>query len=36
VRNSLDHGIETADKRVAAGKDAAGLVLSAAHQAATS
>ncbi|OXJ06198.1 MULTISPECIES: chemotaxis protein CheA [Burkholderia] len=32
VRNSLDHGIETVDKRVAAGKDAVGqLVLSAAH-----
>ncbi|RQS73458.1 chemotaxis protein CheA [Burkholderia sp. Bp8963] len=32
VRNSLDHGIETVDKRRAAGKDAVGqLVLSAAH-----
>ncbi|EMH3205131.1 chemotaxis protein CheA [Burkholderia multivorans] len=32
VRNSLDHGIETVDKRIAAGKDAVGqLVLSAAH-----
>ncbi|WP_261539991.1 chemotaxis protein CheA [Burkholderia multivorans] len=32
VRNSLDHGIETVDKRMAAGKDAVGqLVLSAAH-----
>ncbi|WP_321849393.1 chemotaxis protein CheA [Burkholderia diffusa] len=32
VRNSLDHGIETVDKRVAAGKDSVGqLVLSAAH-----
>ncbi|ALX10235.1 chemotaxis protein CheA [Burkholderia cepacia JBK9] len=32
VRNSLDHGIETVDRRVAAGKDAVGqLVLSAAH-----
>ena len=32
VRNSLDHGIETVDKRLAAGKDAVGqLVLSAAH-----
>ncbi|MDN7492174.1 chemotaxis protein CheA [Burkholderia sp. AU45274] len=32
VRNSLDHGIETVDKRVTAGKDAVGqLVLSAAH-----
>ncbi|MBY4696427.1 chemotaxis protein CheA [Burkholderia latens] len=32
VRNSLDHGIETVDKRVAAGKDGVGqLVLSAAH-----
>nr|WP_175802269.1 chemotaxis protein CheA [Burkholderia anthina] len=32
VRNSLDHGIETVDTRVAAGKDAVGqLVLSAAH-----
>ncbi|PRE01636.1 chemotaxis protein CheA [Burkholderia ambifaria] len=32
VRNSLDHGIETVDKRVVAGKDAVGqLVLSAAH-----
>jgi two-component system chemotaxis sensor kinase CheA len=32
VRNSLDHGIETVDKRRAAGKDATGqLVLSAAH-----
>ncbi|WP_028006916.1 chemotaxis protein CheA [Solimonas flava] len=33
VRNSLDHGIETAAARVAAGKDAAGtLTLRAAHQ----
>ncbi|RQR47703.1 chemotaxis protein CheA [Burkholderia sp. Bp9140] len=32
VRNSLDHGIETVDRRVAAGKDGVGqLVLSAAH-----
>ncbi|WP_322027032.1 chemotaxis protein CheA [Burkholderia sp. BCC1977] len=32
VRNSLDHGIETVDKRVAVGKDGVGqLVLSAAH-----
>ncbi|WP_376842673.1 chemotaxis protein CheA [Burkholderia gladioli] len=32
VRNSLDHGIETVEKRRAAGKDAVGqLVLSAAH-----
>ncbi|WP_316157369.1 chemotaxis protein CheA [Cupriavidus sp. BIC8F] len=32
VRNSLDHGIETPDKRVAAGKDATGqLILSAQH-----
>lgn len=32
VRNSLDHGIETPDKRVAAGKDPVGqLVLSAQH-----
>ncbi|SOZ39663.1 chemotaxis protein CheA [Cupriavidus neocaledonicus] len=32
VRNSLDHGIETPDKRVAAGKDPTGqLVLSAQH-----
>ncbi|MGU7784542.1 chemotaxis protein CheA [Burkholderia sp. PU8-34] len=32
VRNSLDHGIETVDKRLAAGKDTVGqLVLSAAH-----
>ena len=33
VRNSLDHGIETPDVRLAAGKEAAGeLVLSAEHQ----
>lgn len=33
VRNSLDHGIETPDKRVAAGKSAAGtLTLAAQHQ----
>ncbi|WP_020650244.1 chemotaxis protein CheA [Solimonas variicoloris] len=33
VRNSLDHGIETAAARVAAGKDATGtLTLRAAHQ----
>lgn len=33
VRNSLDHGIEMPDARVAAGKDAVGqLLLSAAHQ----
>ncbi|AQW31826.1 chemotaxis protein CheA (plasmid) [Ralstonia syzygii subsp. celebesensis] len=33
VRNSLDHGIETPEARVAAGKDATGqLLLSAAHQ----
>ncbi|KVE35128.1 chemotaxis protein CheW [Burkholderia sp. TSV86] len=32
VRNSLDHGVETVDKRRAAGKDPVGqLVLSAAH-----
>ncbi|WP_414450570.1 chemotaxis protein CheA [Burkholderia sp. 22PA0099] len=32
VRNSLDHGIETVEKRRASGKDAVGqLVLSAAH-----
>ncbi|UXC38120.1 chemotaxis protein CheA [Cupriavidus gilardii] len=32
VRNSLDHGIETPDKRVAAGKDPTGqLILSAQH-----
>ncbi|MGV2288320.1 chemotaxis protein CheA [Trinickia sp. YCB016] len=32
VRNSLDHGIETVEKRRAAGKDSTGqLVLSAAH-----
>ncbi|WP_455286445.1 chemotaxis protein CheA [Cupriavidus necator] len=32
VRNSLDHGIETPDKRMAAGKDATGqLILSAQH-----
>ncbi|MDQ0143325.1 chemotaxis protein CheA [Cupriavidus necator] len=32
VRNSLDHGIETPDKRIAAGKDATGqLILSAQH-----
>ncbi|KHJ62406.1 chemotaxis protein CheW, partial [Burkholderia glumae] len=32
VRNSLDHGIETVERRRAAGKDAVGqLVLSAAH-----
>lgn len=32
VRNSLDHGIETPDKRVASGKDPVGqLVLSAQH-----
>lgn len=32
VRNSLDHGIETPEKRVAAGKDPVGqLVLSAQH-----
>lgn len=32
VRNSLDHGIETVDRRLAAGKEAVGqLVLSAAH-----
>ncbi|WP_229819811.1 chemotaxis protein CheA [Kushneria pakistanensis] len=33
VRNSLDHGIETPDRRLAAGKPAAGrLTLSASHQ----
>ncbi len=33
VRNSLDHGLETADVRLAAGKDATGtLSLRAAHQ----
>ncbi|MDE2204021.1 MAG: chemotaxis protein CheA [Burkholderiaceae bacterium] len=33
VRNSLDHGIESPEARVAAGKDATGqLLLSAAHQ----
>lgn len=33
VRNSLDHGIETPDERVAAGKDPAStLTLSAAHE----
>lgn len=33
VRNSLDHGIETTELRVASGKDPVGqLVLSAAHQ----
>ncbi|VVE33281.1 chemotaxis protein CheA [Pandoraea nosoerga] len=33
VRNSLDHGIETSEARLAAGKDPVGqLVLSAAHQ----
>ena len=33
VRNSLDHGLETAQERVAAGKPAAGkLVLSARHE----
>lgn len=33
VRNSLDHGIETPEKRVAAGKSAVGnLILSAEHQ----
>jgi len=33
VRNSLDHGIETPEARLAAGKDATGqLLLSAAHQ----
>jgi two-component system chemotaxis sensor kinase CheA len=33
VRNSLDHGIETPDVRIAAGKDAVGqLILSAEHQ----
>ncbi|WP_058911361.1 chemotaxis protein CheA [Entomohabitans teleogrylli] len=33
VRNSLDHGIETADQRLAAGKPACGqLALSASHQ----
>ncbi len=33
VRNSIDHGIELPDARVAAGKDAAGtLTLSAAHR----
>lgn len=33
VRNSLDHGIETPEKRLAAGKDAIGnLILSAEHQ----
>ena len=32
VRNSLDHGIETPEKRVASGKDPVGqLVLSAQH-----
>ncbi|MEM5275148.1 chemotaxis protein CheA [Cupriavidus taiwanensis] len=32
VRNSLDHGIETPDKRIAAGKDPTGqLILSAQH-----
>lgn len=34
VRNAVDHGIETPDKRTAAGKHAAGtIVLSASHQA---
>jgi len=33
VRNSLDHGVETADVRIACGKDATGnLTLSAEHQ----
>ena len=33
VRNSLDHGLETVDKRVAAGKDPVGTVtLNAFHQ----
>ncbi len=33
VRNSLDHGIEPTDQRVAAGKDAVGTIrLSASHQ----
>ena len=33
VRNSLDHGLETPDQRIAAGKDATGTIkLSAAHQ----
>lgn len=33
VRNSLDHGIETSDQRVAAGKDPVGTItLKAAHQ----
>lgn len=33
VRNSLDHGIETTEQRLASGKDPVGqLVLSAAHQ----
>ncbi|TJY62829.1 chemotaxis protein CheA [Sinimarinibacterium sp. CAU 1509] len=33
VRNSLDHGIEPSDQRVAAGKDAVGTIrLSASHQ----
>lgn len=33
VRNSLDHGIETPERRIAAGKDPVGqLVLSAEHQ----
>src|SRR3546814_4057416 len=32
VRNSLDHGIETPEKRIAAGKDPVGqLILSAEH-----
>ncbi len=33
VRNSLDHGLEPADERIAAGKDATGTIkLSASHQ----
>ena len=36
VRNSLDHGIELPEKRLAAGKNSVGnLILSAEHQAAT-
>ncbi len=33
IRNACDHGLETADQRVAAGKKAAGVVRLSAHQA---
>jgi two-component system chemotaxis sensor kinase CheA len=33
IRNSLDHGLETPDERVAAGKDETGTILIAAEQA---